>query len=44
MEKWLTSKEYRQKYNISATALWNRVNVRHTVQSKIINGHKYYLD
>ena len=44
MEKWLTSKEYRQKYNISAAVLWDRVNVRKTIQSKIINGHKYYLD
>lgn len=42
MEKWLTSKEYRKKFNVSSAALWNRVNINKTVEMKIINGKKYY--
>ena len=41
---WLTSKEYRKKYNITSATLWNRVNVTHSIKTKKINGHMYYLD
>lgn len=34
MEKWLTSKEYRQKFNVSSAALCSRVNINKTVEMK----------
>lgn len=44
MSKWLTSKEFREKYKISPSTLWRRVNIGHTVQTKKLYGTLYYLD
>lgn len=44
MSKWLTSKEFREKYRLSPSTLWRRVNVGHTVKTKKLFGTLYYLD
>ena len=43
MDKWLSSKEFRNKYRISSATLWRRVHVG-TVKTKELYGTTYYLD
>ena len=43
MEQWLTSKQFREKYGISVAILWRRVNITHTVKTKVLYGTTYYL-
>lgn len=43
MDKWLSSKEFRNKYKISSATLWRRVHVG-TVKTKELYGTTYYLD
>ena len=43
MEKWLSSKEFRKKYDISSATLWRRVHVG-SVKTKQIFNTTYYLD
>ena len=43
MDKWLSSKEFRNKYRISSATLWRRVHVG-TVKTKEFYGTTYYLD
>ena len=43
MEKWLSSKEFRKKYDISSATLWRRVHVG-TVKTKQLFNTTYYLD
>lgn len=44
MSKWLTSKEFREKYHLSSGALWARVNTQKTVKTKVMYNKKFYLD
>ena len=44
MAKWLTSKEFREKYHLSSGALWARVNTQKTVQTKVMYNKRFYLD
>lgn len=43
MEKWLTSKQFREKYGVSSATLWRRKQVG-SVQTKEMYGNTYYLD
>lgn len=43
MSKWLTSKEFRKKYQISSATLWRRVH-HNKVKTKDVYGTVYYLD
>lgn len=43
MEKWLSSKEFRKKYDISSATLWRRVHAG-SVKTKQIFNTTYYLD
>lgn len=43
MSKWLTSKQFREKYGVSSATLWRRKHVG-TVQTKEMYGNIFYLD
>ena len=43
MSKWLTSKEFRKKYQISSATLWRRVH-DNKIKTKDVYGTAYYLD